>query len=219
MANQTHSNTPEQHKLRAELEGTQVNWTMFTTLISKIKNDDLREKLLVMCEDLRPRLQVCPASTQTKYVGAFMGGLVNMSLKMAKHMNTMNKSGVYGEPIPLDQIIVASLLSQLGKLGSPNQDYYSPKDSKWHNERGIMFEYNEDVAGTVGTRSLFWLNHYGVKLSHDEIEAILSLDSIGLGRDSQQLYNVSALTLCLQHAYQTVCSRATGETSVLDSQI
>ncbi len=214
------TSTPPAQKLAQELEATQTNWSMFTALVAKVKNTERREALLSLCEDLRPRLQVCPASTQTKYVGAYMGGLVAMSLKIAKHMNTMNKSGVYGtDTIMTDNLIVVALMAQLGKLGLENDDLYVPKDSQWHNDRGIMFEYNDDVTGSVGSRSLFWLSKYGVKLSHNEIEAIMSLDSMEHPRTSHQLYNVSALTLCFQHAYQTMCARATGEASVLDAQI
>lgn len=202
-------------QLKAELEKINENWTKFIGLVGKISNKEVREKCLELCSEVKDRLAVAPASTQTKYVGAYMGGLVKSSLQTAKLMNAINKT--YDQPIDLDSILVCGLFSSIGKIGTPVDDLYTPKDSQWHNDRGIMFDYNEKVGAIpYSVRSIWWLTSSGVPLSLDETNAIHSLSLMNQAKSSSELYDAPPLALLLQHAYQVVCSGGTDKKSVLD---
>ncbi len=192
---------------KQEIEKVQENWTKFIGLVQKISNEDLREGLLAMSESLKDRLAVCPASTRTDYIGAYMGGLVETSLQTAKLMNNLNKAYDTTDKVDLDSIIVCGLFSQLGKIGSETDHLYLEKESQWHNDRGIMFDYNPKVAGIpVAVRSIWWMtSRYGINLSVDELYAISSLATLGQVQQSNtELYSSPLLAAMLQHATRVV---------------
>ena len=192
---------------KQEIEKVQENWTKFIGLVQKISNEDLREGLLAMAESLKDRLAVCPASTRTDYIGAYMGGLVETSLQTAKLMNNLNKAYDTTDKVDLDSIIVCGLFSQLGKIGSETDHLYLEKESQWHNDRGIMFDYNPKVAGIpVAIRSIWWMtSRYGINLSVDELYAISSLATLGQVQQSNtELYSSPLLAAMLQHATRVV---------------
>ena len=192
---------------KQEIEKVQENWTKFIGLVQKISNEDLREGLLAMSESLKDRLAVCPASTRTDYIGAYMGGLVETSLQTAKLMNNLNKAYDTTDKVDLDSIIVCGLFSQLGKIGSETDHLYLEKESQWHNDRGIMFDYNPKVAGIpVAVRSIWWMtSRYGINLSVDELYAISSLATLGQVQQSNtELYSSPLLAAMLQQATRVV---------------
>jgi hypothetical protein len=207
--------TQSAQQLKAELEKVNENWNKYIGLVGKIQNKEVREKCLDLCTEIKDRLSVAPASTQTKYIGAFMGGLVKSSLQTVKLMNSINKT--YDHPIDLDSVLVCGLFSAIGKVGNLKEDLYTPKDSQWHTDRGIMFDYNEKVGAIpYSVRSIWWLTSSGVPLSLDEINAIHSLSTMNQAKSSSELYDAPPLSLLLQHAYQMVCSGGTDKKSVLD---
>lgn len=203
---------------KQEIEKVQENWSKFTGLVEKISNEELKNSLLSMCSELKDRLAVCPASTRTDYVGAYMGGLVETSLATAKLMNNLNKAYDLEDRVDLDSIIVCGLFSQLGKIGSEHAHLYLEKDSQWHNDRGIMFDYNAEIAGVPAPiRSIWWLTSSGVKLSEAEIYAITSLATLEHSTaSSAEVYSSPLLGALLQHATRVVSITANSKkTNVL----
>lgn len=191
----------------------QKNWETFQAVVGKIKDDDVRQSLLDLCEELSPRIAACPASTSTKYIGAFPGGLVWHSLEVLKVMKELNK--LYDAKISTDSIILTALFHDIGKIGSKTEDYYLPQESDWHVKRGMVFTINEELANTpVSVRSLYWLAA-SVPLSEDEIGAISSLQHMQ-HMYSSELYSAPMLTLILQQAVRAVCTKNKGQTNVLD---
>lgn len=190
------------------------NWELYAKLVGKIKNEDARAALLGLCEELKDRLAATPASTQHKFVGAFPGGLVNHSLnvlRIAKDLNEACRAG-----IDSDSIIITSLFHDIGKVGNADHDHYNEKKSSWHNERGIMFEINEEIENIpVAHRSLWWINGSGCPLSEQELAAISSLANVGHTTFSNNFYNAPMLSIILQTAVRVACVQASGKTSVL----
>lgn len=188
------------------------NMELFLSLVKKIKSDDIRENLLKLCEEVGSRLAASPASTNTKHIGAFPGGLVWHSIEVLKVMKELNK--VYDANISTDSLIVCALFHDIGKIGNDKEDYYEAQESEWHVKRGMVYTINEELSKTsVQTRSLWWLNSY-ISLSEDEIHAISSLQHMNQ-MYSSELYNVPMLTLILQQAVRGVCLKNKGQTNVL----
>lgn len=197
------------------IEKLEKNWELYCKLVSRIKNEDARTALTSLCEELKDRLAAAPASTQTKFVGAFPGGLVEHSLNVLKLAKNINEA--IGANIDPDSLIITALFHDVGKVGNEKEDHYLEKKSDWHNERGIMYEVNEALPNlSVAERSLWWLNGAGCPLSEDEIGAISSLGNVGHQTYVNQFYNAPALTVVLQAAVRLACIQGTGKTSVLD---
>jgi 23S rRNA maturation-related 3'-5' exoribonuclease YhaM len=190
------------------------NWELFVSLVKKIENKDVRESLLGLCDEIGTRMAACPASSATKFVGAFPGGLTWHSLEVLKVMKELNK--IYDAGLSDDSLIVTALFHDVGKIGNKTEDLYLPQESDWHVKRGMMFVLNENVSNIpVCIRSLWWLST-GVSLSEEEIHAISSLQHMGQ-MYSSELYNAPMLTMILQQAVRAACTKNKGRTSVLNA--
>lgn len=124
-----------------------TNWNNYKNIVSKIEDEDKREALLELCEDLHDRFAVAPASTRTDYVGCFVGGLVWHSLNVLKVMRVLRSSLDLENIVSTDNMIILALFHDLGKLGNEKEDYYLPQTSDWHREKlGQYYLINEDFS-------------------------------------------------------------------------
>src|SRR5579859_3294470 len=125
-----------------------------------------------MLDELDERLCQCPASAKVDFHGAFPGGLVDHSLRVLNQLLTLNKA--FGWQLPKDSMIVAALFHDIGKVGLPGKgaenDFYVAQTDGWRAEKlGEAYKYNEAIQYlTTPDRSVFIMQHYGVKLSADE---------------------------------------------------
>jgi len=186
----------------ATLNKIESNWKLYVSLGEKIKDQDTRAAVAALCDSLFDRLATCPGSTRKDYIGSFPGGLVWYSLEVLKIMKELNK--LYDANIPTDDLIIAGLFHNIGKIGSENEAYYLKTDD-WHEKRGMYYEINPRLSsGQLTTRSLWWLNRFKVQLSEDAMNAIASLQHINQ-MHSSELYNAPVLTMILQQAVRAVC--------------
>lgn len=158
------------------LQKIQENWATLKSLVNRIENLETRESALHLCDDLHDRFAVAPASTRTDYVGCFVGGLVWHSLNVIKVMKALRSSLELEKVVSADSMIILGLFHDLGKLGNEEEDYYLPQSSDWHRNRGQLYEINEGMGHIpIAVRSIWWLNHYKVSLSENEVYALQSL--------------------------------------------
>lgn len=135
-----------------------------------------------------------PASTSTEYNNAFEGGLIAHLLLVTKYAVSIN--GILPTQIPTESLIKVCLLSQIGKA-----NLYKPKNSKWHNDRGIMYEFNEDLTSMkVGERSAYLAITNGVSLTEDEYQAIVNHDKDD--SDKQAKWHSSIIGVVLRQAIE-----------------
>lgn len=191
-----------------------ANYDKLESLVGKIKNKERRNALKHLASDLKNRFAPAPAATRTEYAGAYPGGLVEQALSTVKLMNELNKT--YKSDIPTDSIIVCGLFAHLGKIGTQTQDLYIAKESKWHNDNGIMFELNRKISSVPAPiRSLWWLTSSAVDLDEDEIYAISSLGAMGRAEvPSSELFSAPMLAVALQNAFRVICISSAGRSSI-----
>ena len=196
------------------LEKIHANMELFISLVKRVKNDEVRRSLEDLCSEVGDRIATCPASTSTKYIGAFPGGLVWHSLEVLKVMKELNK--IYEAGLSTDSLILTALFHDIGKIGNKEEDYYLPQESDWHVKNlGMNFTINDSLSSTpVPTRSLWWLTSI-VPLTEEEIGAISSLQNMS-NMYSSELYNAPMLTIILQQAVRGVCAKNKGKTNVLN---
>lgn len=200
-----------------ELKTIQDNWIKFTGLVNKLSDDHSRLHLTSLCEAEKDRLAVAPCSTRLEYHGAYLGGLVQNNLQVVKLMSELNKA--YEAKLTTDTIITLGLFHNLGKIGNETQDLYLTQDSDWHRKRGMMFEFNSDLNRIpVPTRSLFWLNKFGIRLTEEEVYAITSLNNIQGSETTSfgEFFNAPLSAVILQNAVRVVAIKGSNKTSVCD---
>lgn len=139
-----------------------------------------------MFDKMGERIAMAPASGRLDYHNAFHGGLVDHSLRVL--VNALKLRKTFDMNISNENIIVTSLLHDIGKAGDLDNDYYIPQTSEWHqNKLGEMFITNDKLLFMPHAhRSVWLLQQFGFVLSSEEWTAILIHD--GLYRDENMIY-------------------------------
>lgn len=135
-----------------------------------------------------------PASTRTDLHNAYEGGLIQHLLTVTKYAIKLKDVVPNGENIDLNSLIKICCLHQIGK-----SNLYKIKNSKWHNDNGIMYDFNNElVSMQVGERSAHMAMSCGVELNEVEFQAILNHDKSD--DDKQAKYHSSTLGVILRQA-------------------
>jgi putative nucleotidyltransferase with HDIG domain len=155
-------------------EQIEENFKRYLGLCGKV--GDRSPVMIEMVEALGERLAVCPASTRTNFHNAFPGGLVDHSLRVLT--NAMNLIKAYGWKVPKDSLIIGTLFHDIGKVGDHEKDLYLPQTDSWKKDKyGELYTWNADLPYmSVPHRSIFLCQHYGLRLTHDEMLALLLND-------------------------------------------
>ena len=153
------------------------------------------EKYGFMTEELTKTLGTdfisAPASTRTDLHNAFEGGLIEHLLMVTKYAVSLKSIVPNGDKIEMDSLIKVCCLHQIGKY-----NLYVPKNSKWHNDNGIMYDFNNDITSMhVGERSAYIAMNNGVKLSIDEYQAIVNHDKSDDDKQAKWHSNILAVIL------------------------
>ena len=125
-----------------------------------------------LIDELGVQIVDAPASTRTDMNNAFPGGLVDHILTVTKYCVSLNNLLPKPQQLEMDSIIKVSIIHQIGKV-----KLYKKLESPWHNERGMMYEFNDDlISMKVGERSLYIATSCGVKFTEEEYQAIVNFD-------------------------------------------
>lgn len=183
--------------------------TVFSTyqaLLESIENEAVRAPILKMFDEIGERFYTAPASNKGAYHNACPGGLAEHSLRVyklaAKLMPQFVKTG-YTE----DDIIVAALLHDLGKIGDRTTDYYIPNESEWHVEKlGQYYNFNQALRYMPHTqRSLQLLGEFGVPLTANMYEGILLHEGQYVACNKDFAMHESKFALMLHWADRLAC--------------
>jgi 23S rRNA maturation-related 3'-5' exoribonuclease YhaM len=167
------------------------------------------EKYGFMTEDLQNTLGTAfigaPASTRTDLHNAYEGGLVLHLLTVTKYAVSLKAIVPNGEAISMESLIKVCCLHQIGKA-----NLYVPNTSKWHNDRGMMYEFNDGLVSMhVGERSAHMAMSAGIELSEDEFQAIVNHDKSD--DDKQAKYHSNTLAVILRQANELAIMEEKGQ--------
>lgn len=115
-----------------------------------------------------------PASPSLDMYGCYYGGLVDHLLKVCKYSVQLNNLLPEEMRVGMASLVKVVFLAQIGKVY-----LFKPNESDWHrNVQGKIFEYKDDelIVMTVGERSIYYANKYGVQLTDVEFQAIVNSD-------------------------------------------
>lgn len=172
-----------------------ANWEKYSSLLLQT-GEHRAEQIQALLDHLGDRLLMCPASSKRDYHNCFVGGLVDHSLRVLKNCTRLMKVSpdVFGD-IPEESVVFAALVHDLGKVGDLENDRYLPQTNNYYREKGNLFEHNKAVVPNNVHASLFLLQHFGVKMSYPEFEAILLND--GSVTDDGRMYCMKETPLAL----------------------
>lgn len=135
-----------------------------------------------------------PASTATNLHNAFEGGLIAHLLLTTKYAIGLNKLLPESIKVNESSLIKVCFLHQIGKA-----HLYSPTSEKWKNDRGILYEFNENlVSMKVGERSAMYALQNGITLTENEYQAIINHDKDDT--DKQSKWHTDILGIILRQA-------------------
>ena len=123
----------------------------FADLIDLI-DEPRRSKVLEMFADLWDRFSMAPASA--KFHGSFKGGLLGHTMHVVKASRSLWAMYQAEKPLEatLESLTFCALVHDIGKIGTMTENLYVRIDHE--------------------LLTLFWLSHYGIRVSADEMAAI-----------------------------------------------
>jgi len=176
-----------------------ANFNTFRKLCETV--GDRAENMLKLVDYFDIRLAIAPASGRTNYHSCYPGGLIDHSLKVLKNAMKIIKSYDMNSRYDKDTLVIVCLMHDIGKLGDLDNDFYLVNDSDWHRERGMLYKINDSIQYmSHSDRSIYLLQHFGVKLSEDEWLAIKIHDGPGVDENRTYRMKENMLSLILHQA-------------------
>ena len=160
------------------------NWKDLMQVINLKFKGDRRQKLLAMYESFQERMMFAPASGNINYHNAFVGGYVEHVLRVIECSKRVYKAwkdiGSNMDGYTYEELMFAALNHDLGKVGDLENDLYVPNPSEWHRKnQGSLWNLNPELSWMpVQHRSLWLLQHHGIKVSENEMIAIMVHDGL-----------------------------------------
>jgi hypothetical protein len=190
------------------LDNIKSNWETYENLCNKSAKHGMSDLL----DALGERLVVCPASPRVNQYDCYPGGLVQHSLDVTLTMRVMNESMKYD--LSPASVLKVGLLHDIGKVGDLENDYFLEQDSDWHREKlGQHYKFNEELNKmSVSHRTLYLLQHFGIKLNNDEWLAIQLAQGSHFEENRFYVGHEPTLGLLLQHSKQIAIHKAVKST-------
>ena len=160
------------------------NWKDLMEVINKKFVGERRQKLLAMYESFQERMMFAPASGNINYHNAFVGGYVDHVLRVIKCTEQTYElwrgMGSTMKGYTFEELMFAALNHDLGKVGDLDKDLYVPNPSEWHRKnQGSLWNLNPELKWMpVQHRSLWLLQHHAIKVSENEMIAIMVHDGL-----------------------------------------
>jgi len=136
----------------------------FADLIDLI-DEPRRSKVLEMFADLWDRFSMAPASA--KFHGSFKGGLLEHTFNVVEASRSLWALYQAQKPLKttLESLTFCALVHDIGKIGTMTENLYV--------DVGMgKFDYSKNFRIDHELLTLFWLSHYGIRVSADEMAAI-----------------------------------------------
>ena len=150
------------------------NFEKFSSLLRKYFPDEGTERFL---EDYGVRITTAPRGL-TEKDGGSPGELISYLLRVAVTANEHAKILDSRPDLDIDRKSVArvSLVHEIGKLGSKEEELFVVQESQWHREKlGQNFKYNDKCSKmSTSHRTLCLLQEYGIAINSDEWISILT---------------------------------------------
>ena len=159
------------------------NYDMLVRGIDKYVQGERKQQFIDFYNKFDERIALLPASHKTNYHNCFPGGYADHVLRVIKAAFKVHKVWVemgMVETYTEEELFVAALNHDLGKIGSAEETSVFPSTDEWRKKNlGEMYTFNTSIGYmTVPDRSLFLLQEAGIQLSTNEWVAIKTHDGL-----------------------------------------
>lgn len=165
----------------------------YVSFVNKLKQYDAYPKALEDDAEFNELLKNASAFIKDDSGGAYEGSLVEHTTRIAVlafNINTLLFSEVR---VSIDSLIRVCYLHQIAKALMIEKN-----TTDWEVKKGKLFTFKDELpAIKCGEYSVYLCNKYGIKLTEEEYEAILSVDKIN---DDQTKYFSNMLSQILRNA-------------------
>lgn len=168
--------------------------TAWLNLADKIADPDTKSAVNRFITENSERLFTVPASPSVDYAAAhncMPCGLAEHSLRVYKFFKKLvtEHSDMFDHAVSDDDVIVAALFHDMGKMGDDSNPYYLDQDSDWHRDRGMFYKLNPAIDYMrVQHRSLYLMQLYGIKAPVHVFKAVLLHD--GMHDEGNKAYSM-----------------------------
>lgn len=160
------------------------NYEKFRKLINQTFSGERLEALNKMYDHFEERMIYTPASSVEHYHNAFPGGYVDHVLRVTRNAlkvyDLWQDLGMIMEEFDKETLIFTALHHDLGKLGTPDADYYIKNDSEWHvKNQGKIYKTNPNIHWmNLNDRTMYNLQYFGVKYTEEEMIGMRLTDGL-----------------------------------------
>ena len=160
-----------------------------------------------MLEHFDERFWFCPASNKVMYHSCYPGGLMEHSLRVYGHLKHLVVK--FGDDITDESVKMVALFHDIGKVGTIDDPYFIPQENEWRRDNlGEIYLHNDELVFLdTAQRSIRTLEHFGVKLTDDEYQAILIHDGQYIDGNKRYAHKETMLALLLHQADMIACKQ------------
>jgi len=131
------------------------------------------------------------------------GGIIKLALDSFHFANKIAK-GLEMDTLGLSKksLALITLLYPIGRLGDLENNLLIEQTSQWHRDKlGQMYDWNEKCQKmTVQHRTLYFLQHFGIKVTYEEMLGILCSGGMHLEENKFYLHNLPQIARLCVHA-------------------
>jgi len=160
------------------------NYEKFRKLINQTFTGDRLESLNKMYDHFEERILYTPASSVEHYHNAFPGGYIDHVLRVTRNAlkvyDLWQDLGMIMEEFDRETLIFTALHHDLGKLGTPEMDYYIKNDSEWHvKNQGKIYKTNPKIHWmNLNDRTMYNLQYFSVRYTEEEMIGMRLTDGL-----------------------------------------
>lgn len=185
-------------------------WKQYSDLLRSAFDNE--QPVIQLLETLGERIVMTPTGRYIRDPGCEPGGMIMMSLKTAQQATKLMDA--YDLPSEMKKSVVkVALLHDIGKVGDLEHDWLIEQDSDWHREKqGAHYKFNEAEGQqrmSTSHRTLYLLQHFGVKLTRDEWLAIQLAGGFHFEENRWYVHDEPELATIIQQAKYFVSKRRT----------
>mgnify|MGYP001345528829 CR=1 FL=1 len=158
-------------------------WNKYTNIIEKLEDENINN----LIEDQGQRIIEASYSLKEKEPFCGIGGVVEFMLELASTAKKLDTA--LGYEVSSISILKCCLLSEIGRIGTFNDDRLVENKSEWHKEKlGLLYDWNEACCRyDVYDMTLWYCQKYNISLTWDEWQAIYLLK--GRFTEESKFYN------------------------------
>ena len=170
------------------------NWDKLNSIVRENFESEQSNNIRLLFEHFEDRIIEAPASGRPNYHNCFPGGwidhtlrVIETSLKMREHFVDLGVDVTAKK----EDVILAAMFHDLGKLGDLNDPYYKIQTDDWRRKKlKEFYTHNSDMENlSVTDRALWLLQHFGVTMTQNEFIGLRLTD--GMYEDANKAYYVS----------------------------